>query len=79
MHCTFVRTSTGGAVLCGPKRIPRCAFCHGVAGLECDFPTTPRKTCDKKICRGCAIAIGPNVDFCPDHPLPASQLSLELG
>lgn len=78
MRCTLVRIGNVTARICGPRRLPTCAFCHGLAGLECDFPQRGKKTCDKPICRGCAIAIAPNVDFCPDHPLPVTQLTLEL-
>lgn len=78
MRCTSVRVGEVVAIICGPKKIPTCSFCGSLAGLECDFPARPRKTCDKPICRACAIRIGPNVDFCPDHPLPASQMTLEL-
>jgi len=77
MHCTRVRIAGGVGRICGPKKLPVCPFCEGLAGLECDFPTG-RKTCDKPLCRGCAISIAPNVDFCPDHPLPVTQLALEL-
>lgn len=78
MRCTFTRIGDVTAVVCGPKKFSTCAFCGSLAGLECDFPVGGRKACDKKLCRGCASSIGPNVDFCPSHPVPASQLSLEL-
>lgn len=69
MHCTLVNVDGVVARVCGPRRIPICAFCHAPAGLECDYPKG-KKTCDKKLCRGCAIAGGTNLDFCPDHPVP---------
>jgi hypothetical protein len=78
MHCTRVNVGGVGAIVCGPRKIPVCAFCHSLGGLLCDFLIGKKKTCDKPICRGCAINIAPNVDLCPDHPLPATQLVLEL-
>ena len=66
--------------LCGRGvRVRFCAFCRSSASeILCDFPLAKRKTCDKPLCRRCAINIAPNVDLCPDHPLPATQLVLEL-
>lgn len=78
MRCTRVNVGGVVATICGPKKIPVCAFCGSIGGLLCDFPTKSKKTCDKPLCRRCAIAIAPNVDLCPDHPLPATQLVLEL-
>jgi hypothetical protein len=77
MRCTSVNVGGVPAMICGPQRLPTCRFCGSLAGLLCDF-LVGRKTCDREICRSCAIALGPNVDICPDHPLPASQLTLEL-
>jgi hypothetical protein len=54
-----------------------CVVCNAPAGILCDFPVG-RTTCDKPLCHNCAQPIGPNVDFCPSHPLPATELSLEL-
>lgn len=78
MHCTRVNVGGTGAIICGPRRIPVCSFCRGIAGLECDFPIRKGKTCDRKICRSCAIAVAPNVDFCPDHPAPDTQLAIDF-
>jgi hypothetical protein len=77
MRCSAVRVNGVVARICGPRRIHACVFCAEISSLECDFPIG-KKTCDRKLCRRCAIAIAPNVDFCPDHPVPASQLVLDF-
>lgn len=54
----------------GPRKGTRtpCAFCKKPgADLLCDGPgPTPRRTCDAKICRACAIGVRSlDADFCP--------------
>ena len=37
----------------------------------CDYADPASgKTCDKKLCDGCAVRIAKDVDFCPGHPMP---------
>jgi hypothetical protein len=74
VKCTWIKTGQGVALVCGRLRVPTCAFCGGISRLECDWPAGKKKTCDKKLCRGCALSAGPNVDFCPDHPVPVQAL-----
>lgn len=62
-----------------PRR--RCSCCRDAwATLECDHPTPSRKsgTCDKPLCRRCAVNGGENIDYCPTHPPAAgAQLAME--
>jgi hypothetical protein len=78
VKCSWVNVGGVEVVVCGRIRFPRCSFCGAPAGLECDWPIDKKKTCDKKLCRACAIAPGKNVDFCPDHPVPV-QAQLFAG
>jgi hypothetical protein len=79
MRCTMVNFGGVRTILCGRgARVRYCTFCRSISEKLCDFPASKKKTCDKPLCRGCAISIAPNVDLCPDHPLPAGQLVLEL-
>jgi hypothetical protein len=42
------------------------------ATIQCDYPTPNGRTdtCDAWLCRLCAVRVGPNRDFCPNHPWP---------
>jgi len=42
--------------------------CGKASTLQCDFPLLDGKTCDRFLCRGCAASVGPNRDYCPEHP-----------
>lgn len=46
-------------------RAPRCR-CGAAASIQCDFPILAG-TCDRYLCRRCAVRVGPDRDFCPDH------------
>jgi hypothetical protein len=74
MKCTWINTGHGVALVCGRLRVPTCAFCGGISRRECDWPISTKKTCDKKICRSCSMTVVNEVDFCPDHPVPAQAL-----
>jgi hypothetical protein len=50
-----------------PKRRP-CGVCRSPADLQCDHPRLHGGTCDKYLCRRCAVPKGANVDWCPTHP-----------
>lgn len=58
----------------GPKRRPRCA-CGEVATLLCDAPKPPNDlaTCDRPICRRCAVEVGRKLHRCPEHAPSAAQ------
>jgi len=60
------------AIVCsrGGQRTKPCAICGRPGGLLCDFPLTGEKqgkTCDRSICRNCAVSRGPEIDYCPTH------------
>lgn len=74
-----VRLPGGGtAIVChsGPRPRTRRACscgCGRTATLRCDYPVpgktgTRRYTCDAYLCRQCAVAAGPDLDYCPSHP-----------
>ncbi len=77
MVCRTVKIGDTAAIVCGrgaPKRW--CHVCRQRRGtLQCDFPNPKRKsgTCDKYLCARCAVQIGPNQDYCPNHEGPAQK------
>ena len=80
MACEPLKLGDGAAgIICSRNRRPgsrtRCAFCGTMgAGFLCDWPTGKgKKTCDAKMCRGCAVNVGDDRDYCPEH---AAQNSL---
>ena len=89
MTCETV-TMPGGqvAIVCGRPRKPKRCSCGGLTVALCDFPIDEpvirdgmqqrrKRTCDKPLCTRCAVSVGKNVDYCPDHPRPEpSQKSL---
>jgi hypothetical protein len=56
----FVDGSTSRRRYCG---------CGRVATLQCDYPDPKRKsgTCDRHVCRTCAVSVGPDRDYCQHH------------
>jgi hypothetical protein len=58
------------AIVCGSgkrPRTPRCR-CGRTSSIQCDFPLLDGKTCDQHLCRSCAVPVGRNRDYCPEHP-----------
>lgn len=90
MPCIHIPFPGGGMVhvkMSAPRR-RRCMNCmNRWASLECDFPVTRNgkpATCDRPLCRICAVAIAPEVDHCPVHPrtpqtVPQGQLAFDFG
>lgn len=77
MKCTPVP----GGFVCGPRpRRPVCSACGKAPGvLLCDGPapaSSKRKTCDARLCRGCAKEVGPNRHLCPPCAVGPQQRSL---
>jgi len=80
MICETITLPTGEtAIVCsrGPRR-PKCQ-CGAPSTKLCDFKldepiirggqqTRRKRTCDRPLCDGCAVSVGPDVDHCPDHP-----------
>jgi hypothetical protein len=57
------------AIVCGSGPRPRTkpCKCGGWSTLLCDYPLSPGKTCDAPLCRHCAVPMGRNRDWCPQH------------
>lgn len=69
MVTEVVRLPGGGVALvklARPRR-RRCALCPAWATLQCDWPIGGGKTCDKHLCRDCAVVAGPDRDYCRGH------------
>ncbi len=59
----------GTVIACGRSTAHSCQ-CGRQATHQCDYPVTrsERKgTCDRWMCRGCALRVGVNLDYCPPH------------
>lgn len=69
----------GNAIVCGRssrKKLGKCGECWVTDATQlCDgpHPTTRGKTCDKPLCRGCALHVAPDRDYCKSHKDPASR------
>lgn len=71
----------GGNVIgraCYREQRASCATtgCAGAGTLLCDYPVTRRgrqTTCNRRVCRRCAVALGPGLDFCPPHARAATD------
>lgn len=84
MPCTPVPLPGGiTAIVCsrGRRRPRSCAHCGKPSSKLCDFERkVPEirdgqqrlvvKTCDKPLCDACAVSVGPDRDYCPDHKAP---------
>lgn len=78
MPCNTIELPGGGVgVVCSarPRRRP-CSKCGQLGDRLCDFPiqpalpgltSPPSRTCDKPLCRRCAVHAGPDLDYCPSH------------
>lgn len=80
MPCDHVKQLDGTQVLVcsrGERRRRRCAsglhptYSWGRwapwAAKLCDYPMPGGKTCDKPLCEACAVNVGSNRDYCPEH------------
>ncbi len=73
----------GAAIVCGGRgRRKLCSACRkNESTKECDYPAPGvghnTGTCDKALCAGCAVSVGPNLDHCPSHPKAAEAPSGE--
>lgn len=85
MPCNTMKLPGGGfAIVCTRGRRPNlCDVCkHRPFEVLCDYPLAGAKagkTCDRKLCRGCAKHVGENKDLCPPHAklgLPQGELGL---
>ena len=79
MKCTRIKlpgTPLHGAIVChsGRREAARYCACGAPAPLLCDWRTGSRGrgvwepwTCDKPVCRACAISPAPEKDLCREH------------
>jgi hypothetical protein len=73
MTCRTIDVGNGHyAIVCDRGRKPaKCTACkQRPHALLCDFPLAGEKagkTCDVRLCRQCAVHVGPDVDLCPPH------------
>lgn len=70
MKCSTVKLPNGiTAIVCsGRERRGHCFQCGRLSTKLCDFPLGNGKTCDKKLCGRCAVPVGQDRDYCPEHP-----------
>lgn len=76
--CETVRMKDGTvATVCfGHRRRQQKCACGRPSTLQCDYPTEAGRTCDKYLCRGCAVPVGRNRDYCKTHPVDQGALTL---
>lgn len=79
MTCEFVKLPGGGsAIICGRKSKTQKCACGKPATRLCDHPSIKRSgTCDRPLCDTCAVRIGPDTDYCPDHYASAKAPQIE--
>lgn len=83
MKCTPIRIGDTVGIACTRNgRRKHCTVmngwrrCHQWATLECDYHNPDRKsgTCDKALCRWCAVEVGPDKHHCPHHPKGQTEI-----
>ncbi|NUX55962.1 hypothetical protein FSB65_21475 [Paraburkholderia sp. JPY418] len=72
MPCIPIRTPDGAAgFICTRDRRTgrRCSVdgCRAPSGFQCDYPVSPRRTCDRHLCAQHAHEAAPDVHYCPEH------------
>ena len=74
MRSVPIRDEAGNVVgrACYREPRARCATtaCAGAGTILCDYPVIRRgrqTTCNRRVCRGCAVALGTDLDLCPPH------------
>ena len=73
MPCIPFRSADGtvsGFVCTRWRREPPCSVCKMPSSILCDYELTGTKagkTCDRPLCKRCAVHVGPNRDLCPAH------------
>jgi hypothetical protein len=84
MRCTTLTLGNGvTGFVCTSGRTRGCDSCgRAEAVVLCDFPLTGAKagkTCDRAMCRACAVSDGPGKDLCPMHARSASISPAPVG
>lgn len=74
MRSTPIRDADGNVIgrACYREHRVACATvnCTGAGTILCDYPVTRRgrqTTCNRRVCRSCAVALGTGLDLCPPH------------
>jgi hypothetical protein len=70
MACQRIRVAGSLAWLCGDFEDDDnnpCSECGIMAAIICDFPIGDDKTCDRLLCKECAVKIRGDIDYCPSH------------
>lgn len=73
MTCEIIGGPRGNVIICTRgRRRSDCSTpgCTNRADIQCDFAVTragAAGTCDRFICRRCAVHVGINKDYCPVH------------
>lgn len=62
--CAACGTETAGYVLCD--------FKISEPVIRGGQQTRRARTCDKPLCKRCAVHVGEDIDYCPSHPLHAA-------
>lgn len=67
--CQTIRLPNGTfAIFCGGHhKRRRCVICKRPSTIQCDYPRGDGRTCDKHLCRLCAVPKGKNADWCKSH------------
>jgi hypothetical protein len=66
MKCTHLVYKGQPMIVCGRNRIDVCR-CGAPADLLCDWKTGKDTTCDRPVCKACALEVGPNKHLCQQH------------
>ena len=71
MPCQLVRTSTGSAIVCGPRSRAKpkpCWECPRPGSFQCDGPSpTGKGDCNRPLCAHHRTPASAGVDYCRDH------------
>lgn len=67
MTCTHVNINGVRAIICGPRKLPVCCKCGGLADRLCDWKVAKGKDCDRPICSSCSHKPAKEKDLCPQH------------
>lgn len=72
MPCRTIDLGNGAFAIAYSRgqRSKPCSVCGRRGEKPCDYPLTgdkSGKTCDRSLCRNCAVSRGNDVDYCPAH------------
>lgn len=67
MACWLIPTPGGHAIVCGSGARRKCKTHGRTAQFECDWKTSPGRTCSALLCPSCATSPAPDKHLCPTH------------